>query len=160
MVCSICPVEGSTVILACRWMLWKCITSYRALISLFMILLRSRRGNRSYIRCLRIFGLTPRCVRHALFFRDLDHCHKQWLLHKGYSHRGRPWSSREREPGGALIHRMSTQCLLKRVQWSGRSFSLMKATSCATPIFPPPTSISTISLRTPLLYGFCDSVAQ
>ena len=141
------------------------IISYLALTSLRMILSWSPIGNRSYICCLWIFALAPRVVRHFLFRFESDHCHKQWLLPKGYSHRGRSSSSRERERDDTLIHRMRTHFAVEQGHSGGTWVILMKATSCATPVFFVITtcpvfflcfvvrSTSTISLRTPLLYG-------
>ena len=153
-------------------MVANCTISYRALTSCFMIRSTSPTGNREYICCLSILFLAPRSVRHFLFRFETDHCHKQWLLHKGYSHRGRSSSSREREWDDTLIHRMSTPFAVVQGQCGGKLDILMKATSCATPVFFVTStwpsgflyfvlrSTSTISLRTPLLYGYWVSVAQ
>ena len=146
--------------------------SYRALTSCFMIRSTSPTGKLEYICCLSRLFLAPRSVRHFLFRFETDHCHKQWLLHKGYSHRGRPSSSRERERDDTLIHRMSTAFAVAKGKCGGKLDILMKATSCTTPVcFVTTTwpsgflcfverSTSTISLRTPLLYGYWVSVDQ
>ena len=150
---SICPVEGSTVILACRRMLLNSIISYRALISVFMISSRFWTGKCVYIHCLKIFCLAPRFVRQTLFVLESAHLHKQWLSHRGYLHRGRLLSSLEFERGDALIQRISTHDENTVFLVTGKFCSRTKAMSCATPVCPSRGNlISTISLLAPLLY--------